>query len=174
VRLRNSEVQWSEIMPTTDQDKPSGKPRQRNRKADRPSGRVEPQASPALERREEDPIEPMAALVPANIVAPRPVDNYPISLQTIAQAYEDYTRKSLLETRSFFEQLMAARSLDKAIEVQTGFTRQSYANFVAESQKICELYREFARRMFQPWGLAARLTEAGFASWPAVTSQSQH
>jgi hypothetical protein len=52
---------------------------------------------------------------------------------------------------------MSARSFDKAIEVQTEFARQAYANFVAESQKICELYSELAKQIFS----AARLTQAG-------------
>jgi hypothetical protein len=164
-------------MPTTDQDKPGGKPRQRNRKANQPGQKPEQPRSPMLEQREEGqidaPIDAMVPSVPANIAA-TPADNYPISIQTIANAYGDYTRKSLLEGRSFVEKLMAVRSFDNVIEVQTEFTRQTYANFVAESQKMCELYREFARQMFQPWGFAARMTEAGFASWPAVTSQSQH
>jgi Phasin protein len=164
-------------MPTTDQDKPSGKPRQRNRKANQPGQKPEQQQSPILDQQEEDQIEPMVTSVPASVPAngaATPADNYPISIQTIANAYGDYTRKSLLESRSFVEQLMAVRSLDKAIEVQTEFTRQTYANFVAESQKICELYREFARQIFQPWGFAAKMTEAGFASWPTVASQSKH
>jgi Phasin protein len=160
-------------MSTTDQDKPSGKPRQRSRKADKPALKPEQQPSPMLEQREQDQVDLAVASAPAT-GAVTPPDNYPISIQTIANAYGDYTRKSLLESRSFVEQLMAVRSLDKAIEVQAEFTRQSYANFLAESQKMCELYREFARQMFQPWGFAARMTEAGFASWPAVTSQSQH
>jgi Phasin protein len=164
-------------MSTTPQDKSRGKPRQRNRKVHQPGQKSEQQQSPTLDPREEDQIDahidPMAVSVRAN-AAPMPMEDYPISIQTIANAYGDYTRKSLLESRSFVEKLMAVRSLDQAIEVQTEFTRQSYANFVAESQKICELYREFARQIFQPWGFAAKMTEAGFASWPTVTSQSQH
>lgn len=160
-------------MSTTHQDKSGGKPRQRGRKADRPGQKPEQQQSPMLDQREEDQIDPMVASAPTNGAA-TPADNSPISIQTIANAYGDYTRKSLLESRSFVEKLMVVRSFDKAIEVQTEFTRQTYANFVAESQKICELYREFARQMFQPWGFAAKMTEAGLASWPAVGSQSQH
>jgi hypothetical protein len=160
-------------MSTTHQDKSSGKPRQRSRKADQAVPKPEQQQSPMLDQREEDQIDPMVASAPTNSAA-TPADNYPISIQTIANAYGDYTKKSLLESRSFVEKLMAARSLDKAIEVQTEFTRQTYANFAAESQKICELYREFARQIFQPWGFAAKMTEAGLASWPAVGSQSQH
>jgi hypothetical protein len=162
-------------MPTPDQDKPAGKPRQRSRKADKPVPKPEQQPSPMLDQRAEDQIEPMVAAAAANNAA-IPVNDYPISLQTIANAHGDYAKKSLLESRSFVERLMAARSLDKAIEVQTEFTRQTCANFIADSQKICELYREFARQtlqpLLQPWGVAARMTEAGLASWP--TSQSQH
>jgi hypothetical protein len=60
------------------------------------------------------------------------------------------------------------------MEVQTEFATQCYANLVAESQRIAELYRQLARQMLAPWGLAARSTDAGPASWTAVSSQSQH
>ena len=58
---------------------------------------------------------------------------------------------------------MAVRSFDKAIEVQTEFARQAYANFVAESQKICELYSKLAMQIiFRPWeGFAAKVTQTG-------------
>jgi hypothetical protein len=80
-----------------------------------------------------------------------PAQHRPISIQTIANAYEDYTKRTLQESRSFVEKLMGVRSLDKAIEVQTEFATLAYANFVAESQKICELYNELARQIFMPW-----------------------
>jgi hypothetical protein len=80
-----------------------------------------------------------------------PADNHPISVQTIAIAYGDYTKKSFQETRFFVEKLMGVQSFDKAIELQTEFARQAYANFVAESQKILELYSELAKQIFKPW-----------------------
>ena len=86
-----------------------------------------------------------------SISAVTPADNCPVSIQTIANAYRDYTKKSFQETGSFVEKLMAVRSFDKGIEVQTEFARQAYANFVAESQKICELYSELAKQIiFRP------------------------
>lgn len=98
-----------------------------------------------------------------SIGAVAPADNCPVSIQTIANAYRDYTKKSLQETGSFVEKLMAVRSVDKAIEVQTEFARQAYANFVAESQKIGELYSELAKQIiFRPWeGFAAKVTQTG-------------
>jgi Phasin protein len=87
--------------------------------------------------------EPASADAPS-IGAVTPAHDCPVSIQTIANAYRDYSNKSLRETGSFIEKLMAVQSFDKAIEVQTEFARQAYANFVAESQKICELYSELA------------------------------
>jgi Phasin protein len=89
-------------------------------------------------------------------------DDCPVSIQTIANAYVDYTRKSLQENRSFVEKLMGVRSFENAIEVQTEFARHALANFVAESQKICELYGKLATQIFRPWeGLAVKVTQAG-------------
>jgi phasin family protein len=95
-------------------------------------------------------------------IAAAPADDCPFSIQTIANAYVDYTRKSLQESRSFAEKLIGVRSFDNAIEVQTEFARQALANFVAESQQICELYGKLATQIFRPWeGLAAKATQAG-------------
>jgi hypothetical protein len=89
-------------------------------------------------------------------------DHHPINIQIIANEYRDYTRKSFEESRFFVEELMGVRSFDKAIEVQTEFARRAYANFVAESQKMCELYDAFVRQTFRPWEeLAARVNQAG-------------
>jgi phasin family protein len=98
----------------------------------------------------------------ASIGSAAPADNFPISIQTIANAYSDYTRKSLEETTSFVEKLTGVRSLDKAIEIQAEFARQAYETFVAESQRICELYSELARQIFKPFaGLLAKATHSG-------------
>ena len=84
----------------------------------------------------------------------------PVSLQTIANAYRDYTRKSFEQFGSFFEQLSGVRSLDKAMEVQTEFVKRAYENSVTESQKIRELHRKLARQTFEPFeGLVGKTPE---------------
>ncbi len=103
-----------------------------------------------------------AAVDAPSIGAVAPADNFPVSIQTIANAYSDYTRKSLEETTSFVEKLTGVRSLDKAIEIQAEFARQAYETFVAESQRICGLYSELARQIFKPFaGLLAKATHSG-------------
>jgi phasin family protein len=162
-------------MSTTHQNKPSGKPGQRSRKADQRSQKHDQQQSPKLDQR--DAKEQIGATVAStdastigavaladapSIAAVAPADNFPISIQTIANAYGDYTKKSLQETRSFVEKLTGVRSLDKAIEIQTEFARQAYETFVAESQKICELYSELAKQIFKPLeSFVAKMTQAG-------------
>lgn len=103
-----------------------------------------------------------AAPAEAFSIAAAPADDCPFSIQTIANAYADYTRKSLQESRSFAEKLMSVRSFGSAIEVQTEFATQAVANYVAESQKICELYGKLATEIFRPWeGLTAKVAQAG-------------
>ena len=96
------------------------------------------------------PTEPAAA-------APPPAEPAPVSLQTIANAYRDYTRKSFEEFGSFVEQLSGARSLDKAMTVQSEFVKRAYETSVAESQKICELHTRLAKQTLDPFkGLAGK------------------
>jgi hypothetical protein len=75
----------------------------------------------------------------------------PVSLQTIANAYRDYTKKSLEEFGSFVEQLSGVRSLDKAMTVQSEFVKRAYETSVAESQKICELHNRLAKQTLDPF-----------------------
>jgi phasin family protein len=150
-------------MATTNKEKPNGKPRQRTQKGSQRGQKPEPQQIPKLNQRDDGRISQMDASTdaPTNGAA-APADDCPVSIQTIANAYVDYTRKSLQDSRSFVEKLMGVRSFDDAIEVQTEFAKQALANFVAESQRICELYGRLATSIFRPWeGLAAKVAQAG-------------
>lgn len=119
--------------------------------AEQPSiGDVEPADAPAIDAAPIIDAAPAASAQPIEPAASSG-ETPPINMQTIANAYRDYARKSLQENRSFVEKLMGARSFDKAVEVQTDYARQTYANFVGESQKICGLYTELARQTFSPW-----------------------
>jgi hypothetical protein len=80
-----------------------------------------------------------------------PTGDTPIGVQTIANAYRSYARKSMQQTGVLAEKLMGARSLDKAVEVQTEFAREAYANFVADSGNIWELHSRLVRETFTSW-----------------------
>jgi hypothetical protein len=104
---------------------------------------------------EPSPAEPVSAK-PAS-AEPSSAEPTPVSLQTIANAYRDYTRKSLEEFGSFVEQLSGVRSLDKAMTVQSEFVKRAYETSVAESQKICELHNRLAKQTLDPFkGLTSK------------------
>ena len=102
-----------------------------------PASVAPPAAEPAL-------AEPASAELASAELAP-------VSLQTIANAYRDYTRKSIEEFGSFVEQLSGVRSLDKAMTVQSEFVKRAYETSVAESQKICELHNRLAKQTLDPF-----------------------
>lgn len=108
------------------------------------------------------PIESDAPVQAAPTDVEPPADSIPVSLQTIANAYGDYTRKSLEEIMSFVEKLKEVRSLDRAVEVQTEFAKQALEMFVAESQKIYGLHKQLAKQTLKPLDqLATKLTGDG-------------
>jgi hypothetical protein len=103
---------------------------------------------------EPSPAEPVLAepvLTESVSAEPSPTEPAPVSLQTIANAYRDYTRKSIEEFGSFVEQLSGVRSLDKAMTVQSEFVKRAYETSVAESQKICELHNRLAKQTLDPF-----------------------
>jgi len=92
----------------------------------------------------------VASAEAAPALAAAPAETLPVGLHTIATAYSEYTKKSFEETRCLVEKLSQVRSLDKALEVQTEFAKRAYDNFIAESQKMRELYGKLARQTFKP------------------------
>jgi phasin family protein len=78
-------------------------------------------------------------------------NNFSSSFQAIAAAYGDYTKKSFEDTKSFVEKLSGVKSFDKAVELQTEFAKTAYETFVAESQKIGELYSDLAKQAYKPF-----------------------
>jgi hypothetical protein len=86
-------------------------------------------------------------------------DTFPGGFQAIANAYGDYAKKSLEDTKSFVEKLSGAKSFDKVIEIQTEFAKTAYETFVTESQKITALYGDLAKESYKPFGsIVAKMT----------------
>ena len=164
-------------MPNAGENKPVGKSGQRSRKGEQRRQKSASPQSPMPDRPRNPEPDPVQNPDPVQLQSPEPdqppdtieqteaiatppeaepigaaeaADATPVSLQTIANAYSDCTRRSFEETRSYVERLKGVRSLDKAMEVQNDFARHAYENFVADSQKIYELQKELARQMFKP------------------------
>lgn len=71
--------------------------------------------------------------------------------QAIAAEVADYSKKSFEGSAAAWEKLMATKSLDKAMEVQSEYLKSSYEGFVAEATKLSELYTDFAKEAYKPF-----------------------
>lgn len=71
--------------------------------------------------------------------------------QAIAAELADYSKKSFEDGTKVLEKLLGAKSLDKAIEIQTDYAKSAYEGFVAEASKISELYADFAKETYKPF-----------------------
>ena len=71
--------------------------------------------------------------------------------QAIATEVADYSKKSFEDSTKVMEKMFGAKSLDKAIEIQTDFAKTAYESFVAQATKIGELYADLAKESYKPF-----------------------
>jgi len=67
-------------------------------------------------------------------------------VQAIAAETADYSKKSFEEGSAALEKLLGAKSLEKAIEIQTAYAKSAYEGFIAQATKMGELYADLARK----------------------------
>jgi hypothetical protein len=79
--------------------------------------------------------------------------------QAIATEIADYTRRSFEHGTKTMENLLGARSLNKAVEVQTEYAKAAYEGYVAHSTKLGQLYADMAKEAFKSYqDFAAKVT----------------
>ena len=71
--------------------------------------------------------------------------------QAIAAEMADYSKKSFEESTAVVEKLMGAKTVEKAIEVQTDYVKSAYEGFVSEATKLGDLYSDFAKETYKPF-----------------------
>ena len=82
-------------------------------------------------------------------------------MQEIAAQTSDYSKKSFEATQGLVEKMIGVKSIDKAFELQTEFSKQAYEGFVAQSTKVADLYTSLMKEAFKP-------VEAAFAKAQAA------
>jgi len=81
--------------------------------------------------------------------------------QAIATEVADYSKKSFEHSTAAMESLLGAKSLEKAIEIQTDYVKTAYEGFVAQSSKLGELYTDLAKETYKPLeGMIAKVAPA--------------
>src|ERR687887_766725 len=81
--------------------------------------------------------------------------------QALAAEVTNYSKKSFEDGTAAVERLMGAKTLEKAIEVQSDYVKTAYEGFVAQATKLGELYADIAKETYKPLeGFLAKVTPA--------------
>jgi hypothetical protein len=79
------------------------------------------------------------------------------NFQTIATEMTDYTKRSFENGTKTFEKLVGAKSLDKAIEVQSEYAKAACEDYFAEATKVSQLCIDLGKEALKPYeGLMER------------------
>ena len=83
-------------------------------------------------------------------------------MQAIAVEVADYSKRSFEDSTAAMEKLLGAKTLEKAIEVQSDYFKTAYEGFVSEATKIRDLYSDLAKETYKPLeGFLAKTTNGG-------------
>ncbi len=81
-------------------------------------------------------------------------------VQAIAVEVADYSKKSFEQGSAAVEKLFGAKTLDKAIEVQSDYVKTAYEGYIAQMTKVGEMYADLAKEVYKPFeGLVAKSTK---------------
>jgi hypothetical protein len=70
--------------------------------------------------------------------------------QAIAAEMTDYSRRSFEQGTTTFEQLLGAKSIEQALEIQTGFAKRAYDDYMQQMTKIGGMYTNLAKDAYKP------------------------
>jgi phasin family protein len=71
-------------------------------------------------------------------------------LQEIAAESSEYSKKSFAASSAVVEKLIGAKSVETAIQIQTEFAKSAYEGFMAQANRITEIYAKLAAETFKP------------------------
>jgi hypothetical protein len=70
--------------------------------------------------------------------------------QAIAAELTGYSKRAFEDSTRTFEQLVGAKSVEQAIEIQSQYAKRSYDAYMAQVSKLGEMYAGMARNAYQP------------------------
>jgi hypothetical protein len=70
--------------------------------------------------------------------------------QAIAAEITDYSKKAFEDGTRAFEQLIGAKTIEQAIEIQSQYAKKAYDNYIAEVSKLGEMYVGLAKDAYKP------------------------
>jgi len=71
-------------------------------------------------------------------------------LQAIGARVTTYSKQAFEDATRTFQQLVGAKSLEQAFEIQSDYAKKAYDNWMAETSRIGEMYAAAARDAYKP------------------------
>ena len=69
--------------------------------------------------------------------------------QAIGARVTDYSKRAFEDATRAFEQLVGAKSFERAVEIQSQYAKKAYDAWVAEASKLGEMYAAVARDAYK-------------------------
>lgn len=76
--------------------------------------------------------------------------------QAIATEIADYSRRAFENGTKTMENLLSAKSLNKAVEVQSEYAKSAYEGYVTLATKLGQIYADLAKETFKPYESLSR------------------
>lgn len=73
------------------------------------------------------------------------------NMQALAVGAADYSKRSIEQGTVALEKMLGADSIETAMEVQSDYIKTAYESFIAESNRVSELYADVAKEVYRPF-----------------------
>ncbi len=70
--------------------------------------------------------------------------------QAIGAEMTDYSKRSFEEGTQTFEKLLGAKTLEQAFEIQSGWAKRSYDEYMHQMSKVGGMWAELAKEAYRP------------------------
>jgi hypothetical protein len=78
--------------------------------------------------------------------------------QEVATEFAEYSKRSFENGSKAMEKLFGAKSLDKAIEVQSEYAKSMFEDFTTQMTKVGQLYADLGKEVFKPFAASVAKT----------------
>jgi len=71
-------------------------------------------------------------------------------IQAIVARWAEFSKRSFEDATRAWEQMISAKSIESAFEIQTNYAKNAYENWMAEMSKLGEMYSSIVRDAYKP------------------------
>jgi tRNA splicing ligase len=72
--------------------------------------------------------------------------------QAIGAEIGDYSKRSFEEGSATLEKLLASKSVEQAVEIQTSYAKRAYEEYMQQMTKLGGMYAKIAKEAYKPIG----------------------